>query len=1207
QSYCPYCEIPVETQTTDEVIEKVLNLPPQTKCLLLSPQEVPTGTAYDKLWKQIEQDGFQRVRVDGKVYRVTEVPKIDKRRKHEIEVVVDRITIDRKKRSRIAESVETALELGDGLLRIAIVDNAFDETDWEVIQQSLHFACTECEESFEELTPHNFSFNSPLGWCDECEGLGIEYGTNLSALIGDTSRTLQQGAVSAFPQVKENELFHNMLLAMSQTERIPLDIPWSQMELSHQRKILHGTGDRWFKLKFDDQKTMQFQYKGLYPAIEEASRVSYPHRQRLSEMIGEVPCSACGGSRLRNDAAAVRFAGKTLQQICALPLEDSLKFLKSIKLKATEKKIAGELLTEATGRLSFLVEVGLTYLSMSRSMPTLSGGEAQRIRLAGQIGRALTGVLYVLDEPTIGLHPRDNDRLIQALDRLRKLGNTLVLVEHDREVIDAADRLYDFGPAAGRLGGIITAEGTPRQLQKKEESLTGAYLANKKEIAIPLERLMPAIDITAVTPEKLDRHHTPPGGGWLQLLGARKNNLRSVNLQIPLGTLTCITGVSGSGKSSLIEATLAPAMKKILNRSNSRKSYNWDDDEEETAIFDELLGLENVNKMIIVDQQPLGNTPSSNPATYTGLFDHIRELFVRLPEAKVRGYKAGRFSFNRAGGRCDDCEGHGQKKIEMHFLPDVWVECETCLGKRYNQETLTVKFQGASIADVLEMSIDDALKLFRNIPKIRGYLATLSAIGLGYLTLGQSAPTLSGGEAQRVKLAAELARPSTGKTMYLLDEPTTGLHFDDIAKLLKVLNSLVEKKNTVVVIEHNLDVIKTADWVIDVGPEAGSGGGEIIAAGTPEQIVERGKKPRTNGKKKNGIPTPHISLTGKMLAPVLQQGERKERDSFDVTAAATKQEGDIDLKHVGKNAKMPWQQDGRQWHIEGRVSHRGQPCKWEGKALAWVVDLIEASDQFATTKWNDRSTVEITGLQQKGNWFFHALSGDEWLLTLTFRVPKKTFNQEELQKALKIKKLDQLDELPVYGRGDRVKVKNLKGPFQQVTVKVHWLKEIETEAFKEFLQKAMQTFSGQIQKAKLNLNDLTPWKVLGKKWHLSRKGFPSNKRVQWTAETLEKLFDLLETVFSDATITYSNKTIVDITPPRAKKPIATLHSKRREGIDLSLYTEPGRFALGRFANLAADCELKQHRDGRDWITLRFDGISQVRKKELKQFLQEFTK
>ena len=1255
QRDCPDCHLPVETQTADQVVEKILALPNGIRLALLAPQEVTVGQKYEHLWERLQSQGFLRVRVNGKTYRFEDVPAMDRRRKHRVEVVVDRVVVAAKSRSRIAGSVEAALDLGRGLIHVAHCNDNLPEEEWQVDRFSLHFVCQQCGRSFDELTPHNFSFNGPLGWCEACEGLGTEQGTNLSALITDEQRTLSADAISAWPSVRKNGLFRRMIEAVAEQCSIPLDVPFNQLDPLARRKILYGTGDTWIsdlaargsqKSEIPNPKSpirtplFRFQYKGLYPAIEESSRVSYVHRQKLFNLVGEVACSACGGSRLRDDAAAVRFFGKTLQQLCELPLDQTLSVLKSVKLKGADSKVAGDLLTEATSRLSFLVEVGLHYLTLSRTLPSLSGGESQRIRLAGQIGRALTGVLYVLDEPTIGLHPRDNGRLIEALQKLRDLGNTIVLVEHDREVLCAADRLYDFGPGAGRLGGTVVGQGTPKQLGKNKMSLTGQYLTGKKQIPIPSERRIevhlasgrrqPAVvaeqshrspikrtgglTLPARLGDATDSPFNPPSGGWLELIGARQHNLRNVDVRVPLGTLTCVTGVSGSGKSSLIEDTLARAVAQRLHRAGDAPGP-----------YDELHGLELINKVIVVDQQPLGNTPASNPATYTGVFEPIRELFTRLPDSKVRGYRPGRFSFNRSGGRCEECEGNGQRCIEMHFLPDVWVECDTCHGKRYNTETLAVKYRNKSIADVLEMPIGQAHELFENIPKIRRYLATLCAIGLDYLTLGQPAPTLSGGEAQRVKLAAELARPSTGRSLFVLDEPTTGLHFDDIMKLLKVLNSLVEMGNTVVVIEHNLDVIKTADWVIDLGPEAGNEGGWIVAEGPPEKIVAHAENwlnrvPQTSGRRQpagdpdqdgsNQSENSFSSLdlrrshTGEMLAPVLLCGRREHRDVFDADRAGEKREGDLDLRQVGRGAKMPWHIDGRRWHTVERVAYNGKPCRWDGEALQRVVDQLEQTDSFLPPDWNNRTVVEVTGTKKSDGWFLHAVTGDEWLLTLKFRIRRNTFRQEELSRRLDLKPLDDIDELPVYGRSQRVRVRNMKGPWQEVTISVHWLNEIDKPAFEEFHREARESFLGLINKSKLNPADLMPWKVLGRKWHLVRKGFPSGKRVVWKQEVLDELFDTLENVLPNAEIDWGNKQVVYFRLKGGARPWAAVHTKRRGGIDLSLFGPPGRFALGRIARFGDEREISRHRDGRELVKIRFDKLEQVASSELRSFLVE---
>jgi len=1213
--HCPDCQIPVETQTTDDVIDKLMALPADTRLLILAPQEVTVGQQYAKLWERLREQGFRRVRINGTTHTLEDVPEIDRRRKHNVEIVLDRIIIGSGNRSRVASSVEAAFDLGQGVIRVATVDDNRPETDWKVEPYSLFRACSNCGRSFEELSPQNFSFNSPLGWCESCEGLGTQQGTNLAALIADPTRSLRDGAVAAWPDPATRPLFGQMLEAMAVDVGLPLDVPFAQLEAEQQRVVLYGTGERWITVTAEKpapsrkrprspgiaipgRPSFSFQYKGLYPAIEEASRVSFTYRQRLFELVGEVPCSTCNGSRLRDDAGAVRLHAKTLKQLCDLPLSEALAFLTQLTLSATEKKIAGDLLTEATGRLSFLVDVGLHYLTLARTLPTLSGGESQRIRLAGQIGRALTGVLYVLDEPTIGLHPSDNGRLIEALKRLRDLGNTIIMVEHDREVLQAADRLYDFGPGAGRFGGTVTAEDTPRAIGKRDDSLTGKYLTGREQILIPEERRIPAGSPGIAIPGRL----------WLTLLGARQNNLRNVDLRIPLGTLTAVTGVSGSGKSSLIQDTLGKAIARKLNRAS-----------DQPGPYDELHGLEHLSKLIVVDQQPLGNTPASNPATYTGVFEEIRELFARLPDAKVRGYRPARFSFNRSGGRCEMCEGNGQKLIEMHFLPDVWVECEDCRGKRYNPETLAVKYREKSIADVLEMSIGEAAELFENLPKIRGPLAILCAIGLDYLTLGQSAPTLSGGEAQRVKLAAELAKPNSGRTLYLLDEPTTGLHFDDIRKLLKILNSLVDAGNTVVVIEHNLDVIKTADWIIDLGPHAGSEGGWIVAEGTPEDVAglrAEGLGLRA-GRKKKGDPPLALSgpqplalssqpsfpsLTAACLAPVLAAGKRGPRESFDPASVTKKREGDLDLAKIGKNSKMPWEVDGEKWHTRDRVAHNGKPCVWDGRILAEILRRIEKLGDFAPINWDTRSVVEVIGRNKAAGWFLHAGTADEWLLGLRFRVARNAFKEEVLAEELALTELDELDDIPVYGRQPRVRVRNAKAPWQEVVLSILKMEDIDTPGFQQFLKTAVKSHLDTANPKTLDLDELTPWKQLGRKWHVMRKGFLKGKIV-WDAAVLEQLFALLDELWPDAEVDWTAKVLVNYR--RGKERLACVATKRPSGVDLGLFVPTGTVTLGQIADLGEDAVVKPHRDGEDLVGLKFTDVKKIAAPKLRKFLATF--
>ena len=715
----------------------------------------------------------------------------------------------------------------------------------------------------------------------------------------------------------------------------------------------------------------------------------------------------------------------------------------------------------------------------------------------------------------------------------------------------------------------------------------------------------------------------PPGGGWLELLGARQHNLRNVDLRIPLGTFTCITGVSGSGKSSLIEDTLARAVARKLHRASTQPGP-----------YDELLGLQYLSKLIVVDQQPLGTTPASNPATYTGVFEHIRELFARMPEAKVRGYSSTRFSFNRVGGRCEACEGNGQKLIEMHFLPDVWVECDVCRGQRYNAETLAVQYRGKSIADVLAMSIGQALELFDNLPKIRGPLSVLAAIGLDYLTLGQPAPTLSGGEAQRVKLAAELARPSMGKTLYLLDEPTTGLHFDDIRKLLKILNSLVDAGNTVVVIEHNLDVIKTADWIIDLGPQAGSEGGWIVAEGTPEDVAEeslrgegRGARDseewKTEGRVSSGSKkaksamlelsspslapqpsslSPHRSLTGEILARVLAEGRRGERESFDADAARKRQAGDLDANMIGAEAKMPWEVDGRKWHTVDGLANNGKPRRWSGTMLARVIDQIEESNDFAPTNWSDRSTIEVTGKVKTNGWFLHAHTGDEWLLSLKFRVGKKAFEEVALSQELGLKDVNDLDEIPVYNRQPRVRIRPAtNGPFEDVTIVLLKPSDMETPAFEQFFATAKKSFLDATNPQALDLDDLTPWRKLGRKWHLMRKGFLQGQ-IEWDTTVLEELASLLDELLPEAKVDWTQKVVVNYS--RDKQPVANIVTKRPAGVDFSLYVPSGSVQLGQVASFGLSQEVAPFKNNLDAVQLRFTKVEQVKAAALKKFLSE---
>jgi excinuclease ABC subunit A len=763
-------------------------------------------------------------------------------------------------------------------------------------------------------------------------------------------------------------------------------------------------------------------------------------------------------------------------------------------------------------------------------------------------------------------------------------------------VVASADTLLDFGPGAGRHGGQIVARGTPEQVARRRGSVTGPYLSGKKAIAVPSNRRLASTQ--GKTPPE------PPGGGWLQIVGARHNNLKGIDVRIPLGAFTAVTGPSGSGKSSLVEDILYQQLAKTLHRARAFPGAH-----------DAIRGVEQVNKVIRVDQQPLGNTPTSNPATYTGVFELIRVLFAQLPESKLRGYTARRFSFNVPGGRCEACEGAGKLCIEMHFLPDVWVECDTCGGQRYNPETLAVKYHGRSIADVLAMPCGEAVKLFENIPKIRRILETLCDVGLDYLTLGQSAPTLSGGEAQRVKLAAELSRPDTGRTLYLLDEPTTGLHFDDLAKLLEVLNRLVDLGNTVVVIEHNLDVIKTADWVIDVGPEAGADGGQIVAAGTPEDVAAHALeaadhggassngRPKKVGKQKPASEPLLRSYTGEVLAPVLQAGPHRKRKVYDFAAAEELREGDLAISEVGHETKMPWEADGRKWHTRDRVGRTGEPCRWDGRILDRLEQFVQSEGKFSDTQWNSRTVVEVAADRKSDGWFFHAITGETWLLKLKFRVAKNSFQRDTLVDKLNLKPLNDLPDLPVYGSGPRVRCKNLRGPWQEVQLQVHSLAEVDTPAFWEFVKQAIAAFNKYTQRVAQNPDDVMPWKVLGRKWHVTRKGFPPGKRVLWDPDLLEDLCELLAKIAPDGQFLWNNQQVVHLMVKDQREPWASIYTKRPAGLDLMLTGPTDQFALGRIADFGIARQL-QTRDDRDLIKLRFRNPDDVSSPELAQFFEE---
>ncbi len=807
---CPTHGQALEAQTISQMVDTVLALPEGSKLMLLAPMISNRKGEHLHIFEQLRRDGFVRVRVDGIVCDLDEAPKLDKKKKHTIEVVVDRFKVRDDLKLRLAESFETALNLTGG---IAVVSSMEDYAKSADIVFSSLFACTECGYSLSELEPRLFSFNSPMGACSSCDGLGLRQFFDESRVVQHPEASLSQGAIRGWD--RRSVYYFHLLTSLAEHYGFDVDTPFEALSKTHQKKILHGSGDEEIQFTYINDRGDSFKrkhrFEGVIPNMERRYREteSMSVREDLAKFISTQSCPDCGGTRLRREARNVFLDDHTLPSIAALPVADARRYFEGLELSGRRGKIAEKILKELRERLTFLVDVGLNYLTLDRSADTLSGGEAQRIRLASQIGAGLVGVMYILDEPSIGLHQRDNERLLSTLIHLRDLGNTVIVVEHDEDAIRAADFVLDIGPGAGVHGGQVVAQGTLKDILKSPQSLTGQYLSGKKSIPIPKQR------------------HAPDPERQLTLNGASGNNLQDVTLRIPLGLMTCVTGVSGSGKSTLINHTLYPIAATELNGATTLKP----------AEYQSIEGLELIDKCIDIDQSPIGRTPRSNPATYTGIFTPVRELFAGTQEARSRGYKAGRFSFNVKGGRCEACQGDGVTKVEMHFLPDVYVPCDVCTGKRYNRETLEILYKGKNIHEVLDMTVEDAAGFFENVPSIKKKLDTLMDVGLSYIRLGQAATTLSGGEAQRVKLARELSKRDTGKTLYILDEPTTGLHFHDIQQLLNVLHRLRDHGNTVVVIEHNLDVIKTADWIVDLGPEGGSGGGEIIAEGTPEEVA----------------------------------------------------------------------------------------------------------------------------------------------------------------------------------------------------------------------------------------------------------------------------------------------------------------------------------------------------------------------------------
>ena len=822
--HCPKCGKEIKKQTVDQMADQIMQLPERTKIQLLAPVVRGRKGTHQKLLDSIKRSGYVRVQIDGSVYELTEEISLDKNKKHNIEVVVDRLVVKEGIEKRLVDSIENVLELADGLMTVDVIGG-------EQIQFSQSFSCPDCGISIDEIEPRSFSFNNPFGACPECFGLGYKMEFDEDLMIPDKRLSLAEGAIQVMGWQSSSDpssYTYAILKALAEEYDFDLNTPYEELPEAVRDVILHGTDGRKVVVHYRGQRGVgvyDVAFEGLIRNVERRYREtgSDMTKQEYETFMRITPCKACHGQRLKKESLAVTIADKNIHEITSMSVKDLCVFLEDLELTSQQHLIGDQILKEIRARVGFLKEVGLEYLTLSRSTGTLSGGEAQRIRLATQIGSGLVGVAYILDEPSIGLHQRDNDKLLAALKNLKDLGNTLIVVEHDEDTMRAADYIVDIGPGAGEHGGEVVATGNAEEIMQNENSVTGAYLSGRIRIPVPEVRRKPT--------------------GWLKVLGAQENNLKNIDVSIPLGTFTCVTGVSGSGKSSLVNEVLFKTLGAELNRMKTRPGKH-----------DRIEGMEYLDKVIAIDQSPIGRTPRSNPATYTNLFNLIRDLFASTPDAKARGYNAGRFSFNTKGGRCEACGGDGMLKIEMHFLSDVYVPCEVCQGKRYNRETLEVRYKGKNIADVLDMTVDEAWDFFSAVPNICEKLTTLRDVGLGYVKLGQPSTTLSGGEAQRVKLATELSRRATGRTVYILDEPTTGLHVADVHRLVKVLDKLVDAGNTVIVIEHNLDVIKRADYIIDLGPEGGNGGGEIVVTGTPEEVAQN----------------PH-SFTGQYLRPVLER------------------------------------------------------------------------------------------------------------------------------------------------------------------------------------------------------------------------------------------------------------------------------------------------------------------------------------------------
>jgi len=1200
--YCPKCKVPIGTQSADEIVERILGQGEGTRLLLLAPISPSGNETYEHLFHRERANGYARARVDGILYSLDDTIAIDAKQQHEVELVIDRIVVRGAQASRLTDSVEQALAVGQGVIFAQLLDKEEQDRppqpDEEAVQHSStaisppgpkstthdsvlrfsqHRSCSRCGRSYDELTPHHFSFNTRLGWCVSCEGLGVQRGANPAAIVVHPTRSIADGAISGWGVLQSGSKLYFLVSALAEHLGFHLDSPWDRLTATQQLTFLQGCGDDWIAVS-----GLRFQWRGFFPTIHRATLASAAYRERLADMVTDVPCGTCAGSRLRADAAAVRLGNNTLHDVCLQPLDKALAWFKQLRLDNRQRKIAGELLHEITSRLCFLVDVGLDYLTLHRTAATLSGGESQRIQLASQIGTGLTGVLYVLDEPTIGLHARDNRRLISALHRLRDLGNTLLLVEHDREVIESADHVLDFGPGAGDFGGRITAAADPQRLRAQRASLTGKYLSGKEAISVPSNRRSigtpPRSDLAALPDdEPVQRSRDRKGAArsltaaamteqnyrWLIVHGARQHNLKEIDVAFPLGRLTCVTGVSGSGKSTLVSDVLYNAFAARLHRANVVPGGH-----------DRMSGVEFIDKVINVDQAPIGNSPTSNPATYTGVFDAIRELYATLPMSKIRGYTANRFSFNRPGGRCEECQGMGQKCIEMHFLADVWIECENCRGTRFVPETLEVQFHGKSISDVLTMRISEAASLFENVPRVRRMLQTLQDVGLGYLQLGQPAPTLSGGEAQRVRLAAELGRPSTGKTLYILDEPTTGLHFEDLKNLLAVLHRLVDLGNTVICIEHNLDVIKTSDWVIDLGPEAGDAGGNVVVAGTPEMVAS----------------TPE-SHTGVSLQPILSMGPLAAREVYDPRQHVEFASNLQSMVDEEDQVKMPWELDGCKWHTVEHCDAKGERVQWDTKMLLWLIETIESMGGYAPTDWNHRTRIEIKA-ENTSLWFAHFLTGFRELLEVALRVPTGTFDETQLRALLSIHTLDERSDLPIYGQWSRVHVRSLTTGWDDIRLSLRDFKDIQKAAFRAFLKTAVGAYSRKVSEIQQQPEQQRPWLSDGQLWHLSHKAMSSRQKPKWKPPLLLTLIGRFKSIQPDLKPDWGSKTAVLLRSPGLGAYAGKIVTNMGRGLRFELRAPKNVLTPAQVDRLGEDVEIRP-RGQDDWIIFWVRSLSDM--------------